>query len=238
MRCSPRPLFLPVLCALITLVGCTTEEETGEDLAFASGITWSPDAPDSGEAVTVRFTMSNAGDSTQRVEWAVAVDGVARTYSGVVTELASGASQEVSFTTQHASGTHTYYVTLDPDDDIDEDREDNNYANTSVSWSGTASGLNIVDATISSLSSGGATISFALNNERSSDRTAYWRLVDETANRNHSSGSLTLGGSTTSNRIFRDIESADRLHSFRIDVSDTSDFAVIRDQVPLALGNG
>ncbi len=144
--------LLLIACALISLIfaGCGNDDveidrSKQPDLAFASAITYNPPSPTASDIVTVTATISNIGGvDAGGFRWDAARDGISGFRSGTVAALASGASTTISFTMQETGGgTHTYRVVLDADSVVHEADETNNQRSLTLSYSGSATDLQI-----------------------------------------------------------------------------------------------
>lgn len=99
-----------------------------QDITF-SDFYYSPSTPVEGEAMTIGLTIRNLGaKSTNNLKVEFLVDGAV--IGSTVVDLPENSSQEVDSTWFAVQGSHSIGFRIDPDNVIDEPKENNDYAET------------------------------------------------------------------------------------------------------------
>jgi subtilase family serine protease len=225
----PRHALVLASILACCLSGCGTQNTATMDLAFASGVTYSPSSPSPGQAVTVTFSVFN-GDTTgataTNVAWRVARDNVDGFASGSIASIPAGTSVTQTFSVQESSGTHSYAVIIDPDDAIAESNEDNNVQVITITWGGVAPppGVDlyfpVAATTTPSSPSGGTTytLAFTVGNQSGDASTATnigWSLTRDGVP-GYRSGTIPSLGPNTSTVVSIDLTDPTGSHTYEL----------------------
>jgi hypothetical protein len=129
MHRAPLMIGLALLAAAL-LAGCGNgPTKTSRDLTFYLTPTASPATIADKQDYVLTFNVFDAdelGGHIDNVAWTVSRDGAPNVFTGTIATIASRQWVPVTITDNQPVGAHTYVITIDPANTVNEISEDNN----------------------------------------------------------------------------------------------------------------